>query len=132
MTKASEVLPERFLIDLVWVDRISMVMQTPNGHSHPLERTLTLRVMAIEKNETPGLPLREATYDLQFIDVSGFRLDLPLSMDETSFDMDVDDVTLQERTTGISTVQFQNASTGILIDFKEVTRTLIHVKECER
>ncbi|MCB0793066.1 MAG: hypothetical protein H6595_05095 [Flavobacteriales bacterium] len=86
--------------------------------------------MAIEPNSKPELPLREATYDLVFKDVTGLRLDLPTRIEDTDFDMDVDDVTLQVRDSGISTLKFENHNTTMEIDFKQVARTLISVKEC--
>jgi hypothetical protein len=128
----SNILTERFLIDLVAIYRISMLMQIPDGHAHPLERTLSLRVMAIEKNEKPELPMRETVYDLDFLGVSGFRMELPNVIEETSLDMDVDDVTLLERSSGISTCSFQNGDASIAVDFREVVRNVVLTKECER
>ena len=132
MAAIAEILTERFLINLVAIYRIDMTMQIPDGYSHPLERCLTLRVMAIEKNDNPELPLREAVYDLDFMDVSGLRMDLPNEMTETTLAMDVDDITLQERSTGINTLQFENGNVTIEIDFKKVTRTIVSIKECEQ
>jgi len=132
MAAIAEVLTERFLIDLVSIDRISMLMQIPNGATHPLERSLSLWVTAIEKNEKPELPLRDTVYNLDFLDVSGFRMDLPNALEETTLDMDVDDVTLQERSTGISTLCFRNGHASIEIDFREVVRKVVSTKECER
>lgn len=131
MGTVSDILPQRFLIDLVWIDRLTIKLQVADGTEHPLEQKFSARVMAIEKNDKPKLPLREATYELEFKGVSGFMMDLPIELDEASLDMDVDDVTLQERASGLSTLRFQNANTTITIDFREVTRTLISVKECE-
>lgn len=132
MGTVSEILPQRFLIDLVWIDRLTINLQVADGTDHPLEQKISATVMAIEKNDKPKLPLREATYELEFKGVSGFMMDLPLDLNETSLDMDVDDVTLQERASGVSTLRFENANTTITIDFREVTRTLIAIKECER
>lgn len=130
MTAHEEILDKHFLIRLVRVDRITLDLKTPDGAFRPLERDLTLRVMAIEPNSKPELPLREATYDLVFKDVTGLRLDLPTRIEDTDFDMDVDDVTLQVRDSGISTLKFENHNTTMEIDFKQVARTLISVKEC--
>jgi hypothetical protein len=132
MGTVSEILPQRFLIDLVWIDRLTINLQVADDTEHPLEQKFSATVMAIEKNDKPKLPLREATYELEFKGVSGFIMNLPLDLDEASLDMDVDDVTLQERASGVSTLRFENANTTITIDFREVTRTLIAVKECER
>jgi hypothetical protein len=132
METVSDILSERFLIDLVWVDAISMSLKTPDGTARGIEQRFVLRVLTIEKNDKPELPLREATYDLEFAGVTGFRMDLPIDLEEASLDMDVDDVTLQERPSGISTLKFENATTTIEIDFRAVNRTIIFVKECER
>ncbi len=91
-----------------------------------------LKVMAIEKNDRPSLPLRETTYDLECTGVTGFRMDLPFVLEDTSLDMDVDDVTLQEHPSGICTLKFENANTTIEIDFRQVERTVVSVKECKR
>lgn len=132
MGSAADILSERFLIDLVSVDRIGMLMQIPNGHAHPLERSVSLRVTAIEKNNKPDLPLREVVYDLDFMNVSGFRMELPNIMEESTLDMDVDDVSFHERPNGISTIQFQNGHASIEIDFREVVRKEVTSKECAR
>lgn len=132
MGAIANILTERFLIDLVSINRISMLIQIPDGSSHPLERSLSLRVMAIEKNDKPEFPLRESIYDLDFLDVSGLRIDFPNSIENTTLDMDVDDVTLQERSTGISTCCFENGHASIYIDFREVVRKVVSTKECER
>ncbi len=128
----AEILSQRFLIDLVGIDEIRLALRTPDGHARGSEQVLILRVLAIEKNDNPKFPLREATYNLTFKNVTGFRLDLPLALEETSLEMDVDDITLEERHSGVSTLKFENASSTIEIDFRMVDRTLVHVKECER
>jgi hypothetical protein len=132
MASVAEILSERFLIDLIWIDEITLSLRSPDGAARGSEQRLVLKVMAIEKNDKPNLPLRETTYDLEFTGVTGFRMDLPIDLEETSLAMDVDDVTLQERTSGISTLKFENANTTIEIDFREVKRTITSVKECER
>ncbi len=128
MASVAEVLSERFLIDLVWIDKMTLSLKSPDGTARGSEQRLVLKVMAIEKNDKPNLPLRETTYELEFNGVTGFRMDLPIDLEETSLAMDVDDVTLQERPSGISTLMFENANTFIEIDFREVERTLISVK----
>ena len=130
MTNHADVLDKQFLIRLVRVDRIKFDLETPNGSYKPLSRRLSMRVMAIEPNDKPDLPLREATYDLTFNDIRAVRLDMPLSLEDTHFDMDVDDVTLQVCNAGISTLKFENATTSIIVDFKDVERVLVSVKEC--
>lgn len=132
MGTVSDNLPRQFLIDLVWIDRLTINLQVADCTAHSLEQKFCATVMAIEKNEKPDFPLREATYDLEFRGVSGFMMDLPVDLHEASLDMDVDDVTLQERASGVSSLRFENANSTIIIDFREVTRTLISVKECER
>lgn len=124
MTSVAEILSERFLIDLVWIDEITLSLKSPDGTARGSEQRLVLKVMAIEKNDKPNLPLRETTYDLEFTGVTGFRMDLPIVLEETNLNMDVHDVTLQELPSGISTLKFENANTTIEIDFREVERTI--------
>lgn len=130
MATAAEVLSQRFLIDLVSIDQISMSMIVPNGHAHPIERRISLRVTTIEKNGHPELPLRETEYDLDFMDVSGFRMEFPNAIEETTLDMDVDDVNLHERDSGIHTIKFENGHATFEIDFRQVIRTVVTTKEC--
>jgi hypothetical protein len=130
MASASEVLTQRFLNNVVAIDQINMTLMIPNGHAHPLERSLSLRITAIEQNAHPELPLRESVYTLDLMEVSGLRMELPAAIEETTLDMDVDDVSLHQRDTGIHTLKFENGHATIEIDFRQVIKTVVMSKEC--